>query len=234
MKAEKIKSVTGLLEQVLHNPLMMEKLFYDFSINVTEMFRDPSFFKVLRQKVIPEIKDYPFIRIWHAGCSTGEEVYSMAILLHEEGLLSKAKIYATDINERVLVTARTGRIPLAKMKSYTQNYVMSGGLSDFSEYYTVANGHAVFKSFLSENMLFAQHNLVTDSSFNEFHIVICRNVLIYFTPKLQSRVKKLFNESLSEDGYIGIGKRDGTTYLLDSSDLKVIDQNEKIYQKARI
>lgn len=234
MRAERLTTVTALMERVLHDPKMMEKLFYDFSINVTEMFRDPSFFKTFREKVIPQLRQYSHIRIWHAGCSTGEEVYSMAILLYEEGLLEKARIYATDINERVLETAKVGTFPLSKMKVYTQNYVLSGGMNDFSEYYSVSRDNAIFKPFLSENMVFAQHNLVTDHSFNEFHIVICRNVLIYFTPKLQIRVNKLFYESLCDNGYLVLGKKEGTSSFLQSIRLTMFDQIEKIYQKTRV
>lgn len=230
MKAEKIDTVTQLLDRVLHDPKMMDKLYFDFSINVTEMFRDPSFFCTLRTNVLQQLKSVPTIRIWHAGCSTGEEVYSMAILLKEEGLLDKARIYATDLNEKVLEIAKKGEFPLKKMQSYTNNYVRCGGVHDFSEYYKVKNDVAIFNPELSKNMTFAQHNLVTDGSFNEFHMIICRNVLIYFNKSLQKRVHRLFFNSLSDKGFLGLGNRES---LLNNMDLpyKIVDAKEKIYQK---
>ncbi|MFB6467149.1 CheR family methyltransferase [Cytobacillus sp. Hz8] len=234
LKLEKMATITALLDRILHDPKMMEKVFYDFSINVTEMFRDPSFFKAFREKVIPNIKNCSKIRIWHAGCSTGEEVYSMAILLHEAGLLSKSRIYATDINEKVLETAKVGIFPITKYKVYSQNYVQAGGSLDFDDYLSITKDYAYFKPFLSEKMFFTQHNLVTDHSFNEFHIVICRNVLIYFNAKLQKRVKNLFYDSLGDNGYLVLGKRDGTTAMLHSIQFSMIDQKEKIYQKAKV
>ncbi|MFE8699528.1 CheR family methyltransferase [Cytobacillus sp. FJAT-54145] len=231
MKAEKIETVTGLLDRVLHDSSMMEKLYFDFSINVTEMFRDPSFFKKLRTSVIPHLRSLEKIRIWHAGCSTGEEAYSMAILLHEEGLYQKSRIYATDMNEKVIAQAKTGRFPLKKMKGYTSNYVQSGGVNDFSEYYTVSNDYAVFRKELSENIFFAQHNLVTDGSFNEFHVIICRNVLIYFDRELQGRVHKLFFNSLSPFGYLGLGNRESLLFNSQDQPFSVIDEKDKIYRK---
>ncbi|MDZ5471631.1 protein-glutamate O-methyltransferase CheR [Bacillus sp. 31A1R] len=231
MKAEKIETVTSLLDRLLHDRKLMEKLYYDFSINVTEMFRDPSFFRTLRTTVLPALKKLSKIRIWHAGCSTGEEPFSMAILLKEEGLLEKTYIYATDMNDQVLEKAKLGKFPLKKMKSYTSNYVQSGGLNDFSEYYTVSNEHAVFSKELSKNIFFAQHNLVTDGSFNEFHIIICRNVLIYFDKQLQSRVHQLFFNSLTTDGYLGLGNREGISFTGQEKNYKIINEKEKIYQK---
>ncbi|GIN61063.1 chemotaxis protein R [Robertmurraya siralis] len=231
MKVEKIATVTQLLDRVLHDPKMMEKLYFDFSINVSEMFRDPSFFLTMRKKILPKLAKYPLIRIWHAGCSTGEEVYSMAILLKEEGLFDKSRIYATDINERVLEAAKKGEFPLKKMQDYTNNYVNSGGVQDFSGYYTVQKDFAKFDASLSKNITFAQHNLVTDGSFNEFHMIICRNVLIYFNRSLQERVHSLFFHSLSNNGFLGLGSREGLLNRMTNLQYQVIDNKEKIYQK---
>jgi chemotaxis protein methyltransferase CheR len=212
---------------------MLEKLLSDFSINVTEMFRDPSFYHSFREKVIPMLKEYPSVRIWHAGCSTGEEVYSMAILLHEEGLHEKAKIYATDINESVLETAKQGTFPLKRMQLYTRNYLNSGGTRSFSEYYTIKDEDAIFHPFLSKNIVFALHNLAVDHSFNEFHVIICRNVMIYFNSFLQNRVHDLFYNSLILSGVLGLGKKESITLTSYKSYYEEIDSNEKLYRKSQ-
>jgi chemotaxis protein methyltransferase CheR len=231
IRAEKLSTISGLQERVLHDPRMMERLFTDFSINVTEMFRNPGFFKAFRQKVVPLLRSYPYIRIWHAGCSSGEEVYSMAILMHEEGLYKKTRIYATDFNENILKKAKQGVFPLERMQLYTKNYLQSGGKKAFSEYYTASNENVTFHPFLTENVVFAQHNLVTDGSFNEFHVVICRNVLIYFDRSLQDRVHRLFYESLSEDGFLGLGNREGVAFTRYADSYDEIDAAEKLYRK---
>jgi chemotaxis protein methyltransferase CheR len=231
IKAEKIDSITGLLNLVLHNPLIMEKLYLDFSINVTEMFRDPSFFRAIRNHVVPYLRTLPNIRIWHAGCSTGEEAYSMAILLHEEGLYEKTRIYATDMNYKVIQQAKLGRFPLKKMKGYTSNYVRSEGTNDFSKYYTVQEEHAIFHHDFSKNIVFAQHNLVTDGSFNEFHLIVCRNVLIYFNQELQTRVHELFLNSLSPAGFLALGNREGLSFPGQEQHYTIVDKVEKIFRK---
>ncbi|MDR4947296.1 CheR family methyltransferase [Neobacillus cucumis] len=233
MAAEKLKTVSGLQEKILHDPLAMERLFHDFSINVTEMFRDPSFFKILRKKVIPLVREYPAIRIWHVGCGSGEEVYSMAILLHEEGIYEKTKIYATDINKFNLEKAKQGSFPLEKMKRYTTNYIQSGGEKAFSEYYSVKNELAVFHSFLKKNMVFFQHNLVTDQSFNEFHIIICRNVMIYFNKKLQNHVHQLLYESLFSSGFLGLGNREEVRFTDYAGHYEVLHSEQKLYRKNK-
>lgn len=231
IKADKIGTISSLLDKVLHDPNMMEKLYLDFSINVTEMFRDPSFFRALRYQVIPQLRLLPNIRIWHAGCSTGEEVYSMAILMTEEGLYDRTRIYATDMNNRVIQQAKLGQFPLKKMKGYTSNYVHSDGINDFSRYYTVQEESAVFNHELSRNIVFAQHNLVTDGSFNEFHMIICRNVLIYFDQALQTRVHRLFLNSLCSTGYLALGNREGLSFPKQEQHYTIIDGKEKIFRK---
>lgn len=233
MKAEKMESVTALLDRILHEPQMMEKLYLDFSINVTEMFRDPLFFKAIRCKVLPLLSDLPNIRIWHAGCSTGEEAFSMAILLHETGLYHKAKIYATDMNNHVIQQAKLAQFPLKKMKEYTNNYVNSDGINDFSQYYTVRGKTAVFHKELAKNIIFAQHNLVTDGSFNEFHLIFCRNVLIYFDRELQARVHDLFLNSLSVMGFLALGNREGLSFSKKDQYYSVFDEDEKIFRRVQ-
>src|SRR5438477_7180597 len=183
--AEGLESVSGLQERVLHDPACMERLLLDLSINVTAMFRDPSFYVAFRGKVAPLLRTYPFTRIWNAGCSTGEEVYSLAILLAEESVYDRARIYATDINAEVLARAKAGVFPLDRMREYTANYLRAGGRTAFSEYYVAAYDGARFSPSLVENVVFAQHNLVSDRKFNDFNVVICRNVMIYFDRSLQ-------------------------------------------------
>src|ERR687889_534009 len=160
--AEKVETMSALQDRVLHDPAVMERLLLDLSINVTSMFRDPTFFQALREKVVPLLRTYPFVRIWNAGCSTGEETFSLAILLKEEGLYERSRIYATDINDSVLERARAGRFPLEKMREYTENYLRAGGGEEFSSYYTVEGDHASFTGELCNQVVFAQHNLVSD------------------------------------------------------------------------
>ncbi|RJS59931.1 chemotaxis protein CheR [Bacillus sp. PK3_68] len=233
MRTEKVTSISGLQERVLHDSSVMEKLCEDFSINVTEMFRDPSFFLSFRTKVIPFLRDCSSIKIWHAGCSTGEEVYSMAILLYEEGLYEKTRIYATDMNRTVLTYAQNGEFPLQKMQLYTKNYLAAGGTSAFSEYYTAKQKKAAFHPFLAKNIIFAEHNLAADRSFNEFHIIICRNVMIYFNKLLQNRVYNLFHESLVQSGILGLGSKEGIKFTSITNFYEEVDPFEKIYRKIQ-
>ncbi|MEJ2055534.1 MAG: protein-glutamate O-methyltransferase CheR [Calditrichaceae bacterium] len=197
-----------LMHDLLEDELLFESLLLDLTVNVTEMFRDPSFYKALRKVVIPILKTYPRIKIWHAGCSTGEEVYSMAILLQEEGLLKKSTIYATDINEKVLGKAKDGIYPLDRIKAYTINYQKSGGSESFAEYYSAKPEGALMLNELKKHVVFSQHNLVTDSVFSEMHLVICRNVLIYFNKNLQERSIALFADSLIRKGILCLGSKE--------------------------
>ncbi|MGM0876985.1 MAG: CheR family methyltransferase [Bacillota bacterium] len=230
---ENLTSISALQEKVLRNPKAMGDLISDFSINVTEMFRDPEFFKSFRTKVIPLVKDFPDIRIWHVGCSSGEEVYSMAILLYEEGIYDKTRIFATDINASILEKAKKGTFPLDGMQRYTKNYFEAGGKRAFSEYYMAVDDQVFFHPFLQKNVVFAQHNLVTDHSFNEFDIIICRNVLIYFNKSLQNDVHKLFYDSLSMSGFLGLGKREGIKFTSYENCYGEFDASEKLYRKYK-
>lgn len=232
MRMNNITTISRVIENVIHEDGFLEQLLNDFSINVTEMFRNPSFFKAFRQEVVPYLRDYPEIRIWHAGCATGEEVYSMAILLQEEGLMDKAVIYATDMNEQVLEKAKRGMFPINKMQAYTKNYMLAGGIQAFSEYYKTDYQYAYFHPSLLKNIIFAQHNLVTDQSFNEFHVIMCRNVLIYFLPELQNKVHYLFAESLSKNGFLCLGDKETIGFEDIISKYKEIVGNEKIFQKV--
>ncbi|KGK87800.1 chemotaxis protein CheR [Desulfosporosinus sp. HMP52] len=233
IRAERLKNVSSLQEKVLHDPGAMARLIADFSIHVSEMFRDPSFFKTFREEVIPILKDIPFIRIWHAGCSSGEEVYSMAMILYEEGLYHKTKIYATDMNEELLEKARKGVYPLNKMPRYEDNYLAAGGKQDFSVFFNVCHDKACFHRFLTHNVVFAQHNLATDYSFNEFHVIICRNVMIYFDKILQNRVHQLFYESLCMRGFLGLGGKEDIAFNDYSQYYEVLSTRQKLYCKVK-
>ena len=231
--AEGLQSISELQHRVLHDPGAMEKLLLDLSINVSSMFRDPTFYRCFREKVIPVLRTYPFIRVWHAGCSTGEEVYSMAILLQEAGLYDRSRIYATDINEVVLQTAKNGIYAADKMQEYTQNYIRSGGTSTFSSYYTAKYDAAIFDGELKRNVVFSQHNLVTDRSFSEFNVVLCRNVMIYFDRKLQERVHSLFYESLVPFGFLGLGSKESLRMSKYETCYEQVDEREKIYKRVQ-
>ena len=233
IEAEGLSTISGLQDQVLHNPPMMEKLLLDLSINVTSMFRDPGFYRVFREQVIPTLRTYPFIRVWHAGCATGEEVYSMAILLEEESLYERSRIYATDINEVVLQKAKSGIFPLERMQEYTENYIAAGGKRAFSDYYTAKYGGALFSPGLTKNVVFSQHNLVTDRSFSEFNVILCRNVLIYFDKTLQSRVLTLFYDSLAMFGILALGSKESLRFSPYEECYEQINGPEKIYRKVR-
>jgi chemotaxis protein methyltransferase CheR len=229
--AERVETMSALQDRVLHDPAVMERLLLDLSINVTSMFRDPTFFQALREKVVPLLRTYPFIRIWNAGCSTGEETFSLAILLREEGLYERARIYATDINDSVLAQARAGVFPLEKMRDYTENYIRAGGKESFSTYYTADGGSARFKSDLLDQVVFAQHNLVSDAPFNEFNLIVCRNVMIYFGKKLQDRVHELFYESLDPFGVLALGHKESIKFSTYGDRYEPLDAPEKLYRK---
>ncbi|MDB4905336.1 MAG: methyltransferase, CheR-type, SAM-binding domain, C-terminal [Gemmatimonadetes bacterium] len=233
LTGEGMKTISALQEGVLHDQDVMERLLLDLSVNVTAMYRDPSFYLAFRQRVIPLLRTWPFIRIWHAGCSTGEEVYSMAILLEEEGLYDRARIYATDINDVVLQRARSGIFPLDRMQEYTENYLRAGGKQSFSEHYTALYDGALFNKALSRNIVFSQHNLVTDRSFSEFHVIFCRNVLIYFDKQLQNRVHSLFYDSLANFGVLCLGAKESLKFSKYEDCYERIDEREKIYRKIK-
>lgn len=230
---EKLESVSGLQEKVLHQPGTMHRLLNTLSIDVTAMFRDPSFYVAFRGKVVPLLRQVPFVRLWHVGCATGEEVYSMAILLQEEGLYEKCRLYATDMNEVSLKKAQEGIFPLKNMKEYTDNYQRGGGQHEFSEYYTAKYDNALFRPALKKNIVWAQHNLVTDTSFNEFHVVLCRNVMIYFNQSLQTRVHNLLHESLAPAGILGLGAKESLKFTPHEADYEVVDEREKLYRKVK-
>jgi chemotaxis protein methyltransferase CheR len=231
VRAEGLPSVAALQARVIQDSVCMERLLVAMTVHVTAMFRDPGFYRAFREKVIPMLQTYPFVRIWHAGCSTGEEVYSLAILLHEEGIYKKCRIYATDLSEVVLQTAKAGLFPLRTMKDNTENYHRAQGKAEFSEYYTASDGQALFREALRENVVFAPHNLVTDGSFNEFNVILCRNVMIYFNRLLQDQVHGLFYKSLCRFGVLGLGKRESMRFTPEEARYEVLDGHERLFRK---
>lgn len=231
--AENVHSISALQEKVLHDRACFERFVYSLSIPVTEMFRDPGLFLTFRKKVVPLLRTYPYIRIWHAGCSTGEEVYSMAILLKEEGLYDKARIYATDMNERSLQQAKEGVYDISRMKQYTKNYLDAGGTSEFSEYYTAKYNSVILQPYLRKNIIFAEHNLATDTSFNEFNVILCRNVMIYFNDELRNHVHGLFHESLGRFGILVLGAKESIHFNNYSDSYESLDRVEKIFRKIK-
>jgi chemotaxis protein methyltransferase CheR len=232
MREEGTPTLSALQDKVLHDDGAMERLLVALSISVTAMFRDPTFYRAFREKVVPLLRTYPFIRLWNAGCATGEETISLAIVLEEEGLLDRARIYATDFNAGVVEKARSAEFPLSRMKTYTENYLRAGGTREFSRYYTADGPVARFSSELTQNMVFAQHNLVSDGSFNEFHGILCRNVLIYFGNPLQHRVHELFHDSLVNFGVLGLGHKETIRFTPLEHCYEAIDAREKLYRRV--
>jgi chemotaxis protein methyltransferase CheR len=231
MNREGIATISGLQDKILHDGEAIFRFMYSLSVNVSAMFRDPGFFLAFRQQVVPLLKTYPFIRIWLAGVSMGEEVYSMAILLKEEGIYERCRIYATDINEEVLKKGRLGIYSLDTMQEYTANYLRAGGTQEFSQYYTAAYQGAIFNASLRENVLFAHHNLATDSSFNEFNVILCRNVMIYFNTELQGEVHRLLYQSLSTFGILALGSKETLRFSPFESSYEELDRQAKLYKR---
>ncbi|HEY9683583.1 MAG TPA: protein-glutamate O-methyltransferase CheR [Drouetiella sp.] len=229
---EGLATISAVQEAVLHQSNMMDKFVLSLTVNVTTMFRDPAFFLALRNSVVPILKTYPMIRIWDAGCATGEEAYSMAIVLKEEGIYDRCRIYATDMNEDVLRKAKTGIFPLSHMKEFTDNYIQSGGKTSFSDYYTAKYDYAIINQELRQNIIFAQHNLVTDKSFNEFNLVLIRNVLIYFNEELRAKVLDLLHDSMASFGILALGKRESLKFSKLESFYEELDSAMKLYKRC--
>lgn len=227
------RSIPEMIERLLKDESFFTKLVRDFSITVTEMFRDPKVYASLRENVVPLLKTHPFIKIWHAGCATGEEAYSLAILLKEEGLYDRATIFVTDFNDAALEKARNGIYTVEKIREGTKNYLSAGGQHSFSNYYRAQYNAVAMDSSLRKNMTFANYNLVTDGVFGEMHLILCRNVLIYFDRELQNRVFKLFSDSLVRGGFLCLGTKETPDFSTSSAHFETIDKKEKIYKKIR-
>ena len=231
LKLSAIESVNHLQHRVLHDAEFASIFLYDLSIRVTEMFRDPEFYQAIREHVVPLLKTWSHLRIWHAGCSTGEEVYSMAILLKEEGLHDRVKIYATDFNHIALEQAKSGIYKADQIKSYARNYQNSGPKGSFSDYYYAEHDAAIMDSELKKNIIWANHNLVTDSDFAEMHMILCRNVMIYFNKDLQKRVHDLFHNSLVNGGILGLGSKETIQFSSHENAYEPIEKQLRIYKK---
>jgi chemotaxis protein methyltransferase CheR len=229
-----LSHIDELKNRLFSQPEFFEFFVEELMVNVTEMFRDPTFYKTLREKVLPVLSTYPHIRIWDAGCSTGEELISLAIILHENKLLHRTRIYATDINQKSLLKAKEGIVPLSEIPLYSKNYKIAGGLMDLSHYYSEEKKNVVFRQSLFKNIVFYPHNLVSDTSFNEFHLIICRNVFIYFKKQLQENVLKLFLDSLVPLGFLGLGKKETISLSDHAASFSTIDHEEKIYRKIKL
>jgi len=231
MKDERLETISALQDRVLHDAAAWDRFLQGISVSVSAMFRDPHFFLAFRRRAIPVLRTYPFIRIWQAGCSLGEEAYSLAILLEEEGLYDRSLIYATDINESTLRKAREAIYPADLMQKYTQNYILAGGQRAFSEYYTARYEFAIIRPALQRNIVFSQHNLVSDGPFNEFNAILCRNVMIYFNRALQERTHALFHTSLSMFGVLGLGSRETLRFMPQEPCYVQLEPEEKLYRR---
>ncbi len=225
-------SVSQLQDRVLEDAALFSRLLQFLTIQVSDMFRDAGFFRTLRQSVTPLLRTYPSIKVWVAGCSTGEEVYSLAILLHETGLAGRAVVYATDINEEALRRAEVGVYPVERVAQFSKNYLAAGGTGSLSDYYTAAFGAARFDKSLRANVVFADHSLATDGVFSETHLITCRNVLIYFDRELQDRAIGLFGESLCRGGFLGLGARETLAFSSQGAAFVELSRAERIYRKA--
>lgn len=232
MQAEGAATLSALQDLLLHRPEAMARFLKTVSVETTDMFRDPLLYKVFRERIAPELRLLEPLRVWHAGCSTGEEVYSLAILLHEEQLLDRARTYATDISAHALEQGKAAIFPLRHMREFTANYLQAGGRAEFSEYYTAKHDSIILRDFLRGNIVWAEHNLVTDSSFNEFQVIFCRNVLIYFSHGLQERVHRLLYDSLATNGLLALGRGETISCTPFEDRYQVVDLAAKLYRKV--
>lgn len=227
-------TILEMTDRVLRDRQFFVTLLNDLTVNVTEMFRDPEFYKAFREEVVPVLKTFPFIKIWHAGCSTGEEIYSMAILLEEEGLYERAMLYATDIDKNVLAAAKKGIYPIHAFKQYTDNYRRAGGRQSLSDYATARYDSVIMEQRLKRNIVFADHDLATDQVFGEMHVILCRNVLIYFDRPLQQRVFKLFGESLDMGGFLCLGTKESLRFSGNEESFDVVNRSLRIFRKRQM
>jgi chemotaxis protein methyltransferase CheR len=231
MEKFELRRISDLQHKLIYDRAFFEQFLLDLTVNVTEMFRDPSFFKALREMVLPELQDVPPVKIWHAGCSTGEEAYSIAILFKEAGMEDKVRIYATDANEAVLAKARKGIYSLERMQQYTANYQKAGGTGSFADYYTSRYGNAIMDKDLRKCIIFSDHNLVTDEVFGDMDLILCRNVMIYFSKPLQDRIFGVFTRSLCAGGFLCLGTKESIRFSPVSDEYEIVTEGQKIYRK---
>jgi chemotaxis protein methyltransferase CheR len=225
-------SFSAMQERILHDPSMLPQLLRFLTVQVSDMFRDPDYFRAIRERVIPHLRTYPSLKVWIAGCSSGEELYSMVILFREEGLEDRTLFYATDINPEALQAAEAGVYPIDRVQSFTANHQRSGGKTSLSDYYQAAYGRVSFDSSLRRNVVFSDHSLVTDAVFGEMHLISCRNVLIYFDQDLKDRVLGLFKDSLAHRGFLGLGAKESVRFSTQAQAFSDFVRDEKIYQRA--
>lgn len=233
MAAEGVPTISAYQDRILHDASSLQRFLGVAGVNVTSMFRDPELMRAVRDEVVPVFRTFPSVRIWVAGCATGEEVYTLAVVLAEENMLERATIYATDLNEDTLTVARTGAFAIDKVRRWEESYQRSGGRARLSDFYTVANRSARFDRSLQANVTWARHNLVTDASFNDFHMVLCANVLIYFRPTLQGRVHRLLYDSLVRSGFLALGKRESLVYCPERDHYEQVMDGVNLYRKTR-
>ena len=233
MSREGTPTISAYQDRVLHDASCMQRFLAAVGVNVTGMFRDPDLMRCIREEVVPLFKTYPSVRVWVAGCATGEEVYALAILLEEEGLLKRSAIYATDMNEDMLAVARTGTYALDRLRKHDESYQQSGGHGNLSDFYTAVGRSGRFRRDLQRNVTWARHNLVTDTSFNDFHMILCANVLIYFLPALQSRSHRLFYDSLIRSGFLALGKRESLSHCPDRDHYELVRNGVNLFRKVR-
>ncbi|MBD8634260.1 protein-glutamate O-methyltransferase CheR [Stenotrophomonas sp. 169] len=232
MQRYECERLSDLQHRLLHEPDLFAQAMQFFTVQVSEMFRDPSYFKALRELAVPVLRTYPSIKLWVAGCSTGEEVWSLAILLQEEGLLDRSIIYATDINPSALAAAESGTYGIDRIAQFSRNYLQAGGQSSLSDYYTTGYDGAVFDRRLRRNVVFADHSLATDTVFSEVHLVSCRNVLIYFNRPLQDRAVGLFREALVHRGFLGLGSKESLQFGEHGNAFETCAREQRLYRKA--
>jgi len=233
MAGEGVPTISAYQERLLHDASCMQRFLSGVGVNVTSMFREAEVFRCIREEVVPRLRTYPSVRIWLAGCATGEEVYTMAMILEEEGFYDRSRIYATDLNDDHLAFARTGSYPLERIRSDEAGYTLSGGRGSISDFYSAAGHSARFRRDLQRNITWARHNLVTDGSFNEFHLIVCANVLIYFKPALQERAHRLFYNSLVRSGYLALGQRDSLVFCPEGSRYEQVRDGVNLFHKVR-
>jgi chemotaxis protein methyltransferase CheR len=232
MMAEGLQTLSALMERALHDSTCMDRVLRELSVNVTSMFRNPAFYRAFRSRVVPRLRTYPYVRLWVAGCATGEDAYSLAIVLREAGLYERSRIYATDINHVALEQAESGIVPIDRMREYTENYMKSGGSQTFVEYYVANATTAHMRRSVLHNIVFAHHNLATDGSFNEFNAVMCRNVMIYFDQPLRNRVHGLLRDSLGPFGVLALGERESLRFTPVEHSYEEIDHPARLYRKV--
>jgi chemotaxis protein methyltransferase CheR len=233
MTSEGVATISAFQERILHDPSTMHRFLNTVGVTVTSTFREVELLRCLRDEIVPVFRTYPSVRIWTVGCATGEEVYSLAVVLQEEDVLRRATIYATDLNDDSLAVARTGSYPLERVRASQERYELSGGRGKLSDHYNVSGRNARFHHDLQQNVTWARHNLVTDASFNEFHLIICSNVLIYFRPSLQERAHRLFGESLVRTGFLGLGKGESLVFSPESSRYRQVRDGVSLFRKIR-